>query len=51
MSAAGADGSSLVLVERHAEARTALVRLNRPDQLNALNAAAMDALCDGAGGP
>ena len=45
MSAEGADGSSLVLVERHADARTALVRLNRPDQLNALNAAAMDALC------
>lgn len=39
------DGSSLVLVERQADARTALVRLNRPDQLNALNAAAMDALC------
>ena len=46
MSAGSADGSSLVLVERHAEARTALVRLNRPDQLNALNAAAMDALCE-----
>ena len=37
--------ASLVLVERQVQARTALVRLNRPDQLNALNAAAMDALC------
>src|ERR687895_1196900 len=36
----------LVLVERQPEQRTALVRLNRPKQLNALNAAAMDALCD-----
>ena len=36
---------SLVLVERHADQRTALVRLNRPKQLNALNAAVMDALC------
>ena len=36
---------SLVLVERHADDRTALVRLNRPKQLNALNAAVMDALC------
>ena len=35
----------LVLVERHAEQRTALVRLNRPKQLNALNGAVMDALC------
>ena len=35
----------LVLVERQAEQRTALVRLNRPKQLNALNAATMDALC------
>ena len=35
----------LVLVERHAEQRTALVRLNRPEQLNALNGAVMDALC------
>src|SRR5918992_2005023 len=35
----------LVLVERQPEQRTALVRLNRPKQLNALNAAAMDALC------
>jgi enoyl-CoA hydratase len=36
----------LVLVERQHEQRTALIRLNRPKQLNALNAAAMDALCD-----
>jgi len=35
----------LVLVERQAERRTALVRLNRPEQLNALNGAVMDALC------
>ena len=35
----------LVIVERQAEQRTALVRLNRPKQLNALNAATMDALC------
>ena len=35
----------LVLVERPAEQRTALVRLNRPKQLNALNGAVMDALC------
>jgi enoyl-CoA hydratase len=36
----------LVLVERQEEARTALVRLNRPKQLNALNGAVMDALCE-----
>jgi enoyl-CoA hydratase len=36
----------LVLVERQPEQRTALVRLNRPKQLNALNAQVMDALCD-----
>jgi enoyl-CoA hydratase len=36
----------LVIVERQAEQRTALVRLNRPKQLNALNAAVMDALCE-----
>jgi enoyl-CoA hydratase len=36
---------SLVLVERQPEQRTALVRLNRPKQLNALNGAVMDALC------
>ncbi len=35
----------LVLVERQTEARTALVRLNRPKQLNALNGAVMDQLC------
>ena len=35
----------LVLVERHADQRTALVRLNRPEQLNALNAHLMDELC------
>jgi enoyl-CoA hydratase len=40
------ESEELVLVERHADQRTALVRLNRPKQLNALNAAAMDALCD-----
>jgi enoyl-CoA hydratase len=36
----------LVLVERQPEARTALVRLNRPKQLNALNGEVMDRLCD-----
>lgn len=36
----------LILVERHAEQRTALVRLNRPKQLNALNGQVMDALCN-----
>ncbi len=36
----------LVLVERQAEERTALVRINRPKQLNALNGPTMDALCD-----
>lgn len=36
---------ALVLVDRQAEQRTALVRLNRPKQLNALNGAVMDALC------
>ncbi len=36
----------LVLVERQPEERTALVRLNRPKQLNALNGAVMDALCN-----
>ncbi len=35
----------LVLVERQPEQRTAIVRLNRPKQLNALNAPTMDALC------
>ena len=38
-------GEQLVLVERQTEQRTALVRLNRPKQLNALNGAVMDALC------
>jgi enoyl-CoA hydratase len=42
---ATASGEQLVLVVRQAEARTALVRLNRPKQLNALNGAVMDALC------
>lgn len=36
----------LVLVERQGEQRTALVRLNRPRQLNALNGPTMDALCE-----
>src|SRR5207245_476726 len=36
---------ALVLVERQPEQRTALVRLNRPKQLNALNGPTMDALC------
>jgi enoyl-CoA hydratase len=39
------DGEALVLVERQPDARTALVRLNRPKQLNALNGPTMDALC------
>jgi enoyl-CoA hydratase len=43
---APSDAERLVLVERQAGKRTALVRLNRPKQLNALNAAAMDALCE-----
>ncbi|MGI8999706.1 MAG: enoyl-CoA hydratase-related protein [Candidatus Limnocylindria bacterium] len=36
----------LILVERQAEQRTALVRLNRPKHLNALNGAVMNALCE-----
>ena len=40
------DDTELVLVVRQDEQRTALVRLNRPKQLNALNAAVMDQLCD-----
>ena len=36
---------ALVLVERKPDQRTALVRLNRPKQLNALNGAVMDELC------
>ena len=39
------DAEHLVLVERQPEQRTALVRLNRPKQLNALNGAVMDELC------
>jgi enoyl-CoA hydratase len=35
-----------ILVERQREHRTALVRINRPKQLNALNARVMDQLCD-----
>ena len=40
------NGEQLVLIERQPEKRTALVRLNRPKQLNALNGAVMDALCE-----
>jgi enoyl-CoA hydratase len=36
----------LVLVERDDARQVALVRLNRPKQLNALNGQVMDALCD-----
>jgi enoyl-CoA hydratase len=36
----------LVLVERDDGRRIALIRLNRPKQLNALNGQVMDALCD-----
>lgn len=36
---------ALVLVERDPERRVALVRFNRPKQLNALNAQVMDELC------
>jgi enoyl-CoA hydratase len=36
---------ALVLVERQTEQRTALLRFNRPKQLNALNAEVMDQLC------
>jgi enoyl-CoA hydratase len=35
----------LILVERQPEQRTALIRLNRPKQLNALNGPTMDVLC------
>ena len=45
MTASAANDGALVIVERQAEQRTALVRLNRPKQLNALNGAVMDALC------
>ncbi|MEX0629368.1 MAG: enoyl-CoA hydratase-related protein [Chloroflexota bacterium] len=37
---------SLVLVERDEARRVALIRLNRPKQLNALNGPTMDALCE-----
>lgn len=37
---------SLVLVERDEARRVALVRLNRPKQLNALNGPTMNALCE-----
>jgi enoyl-CoA hydratase len=40
----GPTTQDLVLIERESEQRTALVRLNRPKQLNALNGAVMDAL-------
>ena len=36
----------VVLVERDEARRIALIRLNRPKQLNALNGQVMDALCD-----
>ena len=39
------DEARPILVERQEESRTALVRINRPRQLNALNAAVMDELC------
>src|SRR5437667_562963 len=47
-SSAGATSAAepLVLTERQPDERTALVRLNRPKQLNALNGQVMDALCD-----
>jgi len=43
---AGHAAEATVLVEPHPDQRTALVRINRPKQLNALNAQVMDALCD-----
>jgi len=45
MMGAEMNDEQLILVERQPEQRTALVRLNRPKQLNALNGAVMDALC------
>ena len=39
------EAEPLVLVERQPEQRTALVRFNRPKQLNALNGQVMDQLC------
>ena len=38
--------AALVLVERDQSRRVALVRLNRPQQLNALNGEVMDRLCE-----
>ncbi|MEX0626693.1 MAG: enoyl-CoA hydratase-related protein [Chloroflexota bacterium] len=35
----------LILIERHEERRVALLRFNRPKQLNALNGEVMDELC------
>ena len=46
MTEPAASDDELILVERQAEQRTALVRLNRPKQLNALNGQVMDALCE-----
>ncbi len=40
------EAGDLVLVERDEARRVALVRLNRPQQLNALNAEVMDRLCE-----
>jgi enoyl-CoA hydratase len=40
------DRGDLILVERQTERRTALARINRPKQLNALNAQVMDELCE-----
>jgi enoyl-CoA hydratase len=45
MTEAGLSDNALILVERQQEQRTALVRLNRPKQLNALNGQVMDTLC------
>ena len=41
-----ATDAPVILVERDPERRVALVRLNRPQQLNALNAELMDRLCE-----
>ncbi len=41
-----AEPEATVLAERQPELRTALVRLNRPKQLNALNGPMMDLLCE-----
>ncbi len=43
---AGPQTEPLVLVERDEARKIALVRLNRPKQLNALNGPSMDALCE-----